>query len=102
MNAIFATTIYYGLTFSRAEKELDNYLKSIDVDVTDVISLYRGDNIYQVRLKDGSSYIAMKASEYCKGYRFINAYVDKSIDKQIFEDWILPYKFYNEGSIMFF
>jgi ribosomal protein S19 len=87
-NSIFIQNIVYGSTWIRAMTILDNMVGNIDNNK--IQSIKKGQCTYEVILKDGTKYIALKVGDYCRGYRYNKAYVDWMIDREIFDNVIKP------------
>ena len=93
-NCILVNIIVYGKTMQRAIRILDNMVKGMDTE--QILLIRRGTYDYQVLMKSGVWYKALKCGDGARGYRFQQAIVDCQIDAQDIQLHIEPYACYSE------
>lgn len=88
MNSILIDTMVFGKSFERAKIFIDTLIKDIKQD--DIYCIHKSKDRYEVRMKNNKSFIAIPASQNCRGYRYNRAYVDMDINKEIIDCVIIP------------
>jgi hypothetical protein len=89
--------LIYGKDYKSACFALDALLSNFRYgDVEKVIK----NNIYEVKMKDGTRYIAKTGVDSCRGLRFKKLYVDKRVPKEDIN--IISYGFWEGNEIVYF
>lgn len=90
MNSILVDIIIFGQTSERAFKMLDDLLINEYIIQDDIKRIIKSKNIYKIELKNNRRYIAIKATQGCRGYRCHRAIVDWKVDNEIIDCIIKP------------
>jgi len=89
--------IVYGSTIERAFNKLQELLDHMNLkDIRKVTKTSPNTGIFTVELKNGDYYIALKACDNVRGYRWQYAYIDKDINQELL-DHVVVCKFIPEN-----
>jgi hypothetical protein len=72
-------------------KEIQSLLKEEDIDRVCASSFQ-----YSIKMKDGTIYLGILASEYARGYKWQQVYVPHDIDTKSFNNVIYPTLYYSD------